>query len=100
MHDDLPIDGVERIVTETLQADFDNIRILDVAVHRDVDSDGDDVLLIDVLFEGTRRDVDARKLSGAVRHVRPKLQEIGETAFPLFSFVSRGDVGRTSFEPA
>ena len=86
-------------VHDTLVADFETGRILDVSVHNDVDSDGDEILRIEVLFEGQPKDIDARKVAGAVRQLRPKLSEISE-AFPLLSFISRSDLGRTTFAPA
>jgi hypothetical protein len=56
-------------------------------------------LRIDVIFEGRPKDIDIKKLSGVVRHVRPRLTDIGEEAFPLFSFISKGDAG-AGLEPA
>jgi hypothetical protein len=91
---------IAKVVRETLAADFDNVKIIEVIVHDDVDSDGEDVLKVKVIFEGTRKDVDPAKLAGAVRHVRPKLDEIGEKAFPLFSFISSGDWGAGRHKPA
>jgi hypothetical protein len=84
---------IERVVTETIARDFDNVRIVNVRVYEDVDSGDDEVLRIDVVFEGTPKDIDARKLSGMVRRIRPKLIELGEFAFPLFSFISKADAG-------
>ena len=72
---------------------FDNIRIINVKVSKDVDSDDSEILRVFVVFEGTPRKADYKKFSGAVRLTRPKLAEIGEKAFPIFSFVSKGDVG-------
>src|SRR5262245_32505174 len=43
---------IKKIVRDTLSHEFDRIRILEVKIHKDVDSDGDDVLRIDVIFEG------------------------------------------------
>lgn len=91
---------VSRVVTEAITADFEKVKILNVKVERDIDFDGDDILKIVVVFEGTRKDIDARKVSGAVRHVRPKLTAIGERAFPLLSFISVGDAGMGKLEPA
>jgi hypothetical protein len=84
---------IKRIVAQTLRRDFDHIRIIDVEVHEGVDSDGDEVLRINVIFEGTPRDLDAKKLSGAVRHLRPKLDKI-HPALPLLSFISKADRDR------
>lgn len=100
MRDTAQIDEIVRVVSETLAADFDGVRILDIKVSANDDYDDDDFLRIEVIFEGRRRKLDARKLSGAVRHVRPRLNEIGEKAFPLFSFISKGDAGAARFEPA
>ncbi len=87
------LDRISKLVADTLHADFKNVKIIKVIVDRDVDYDGEDVLNIGVVFEGTPRDIDARMISGAVRHVRPQLQKLGEMAFPLMSFVSRRDAG-------
>jgi hypothetical protein len=83
--------SIKRIVVETLRRDFDHTRILDVEIHEDVDFDGEDVLRINVIFEGTPKDLNAKKLSGAVRLLRPKLDKIHESAFPLLSFISKAD---------
>lgn len=98
MQDSSDIANIARVVLNTLRADFENIKILDVKVSRDEDTDGDEILRIDVIFEGSLKD--ARKFSGAVRHIRPKLHEIGEEAFPLFSFISEGDAGNRMLETA
>jgi hypothetical protein len=79
---------VQRIVKETLSADFEKIKILKVCISPEFDSDGNEILRIDVIFEGAAKDVNVRKLSGAVRQIRPKLRAAGEKAFPLFSFIS------------
>lgn len=90
---------IEEMISHTLQRDFTNVEIVEVRVWRDIDADDDDVLRIDVVFKGKSRDLDARKVSGAVRHVRPGLQALGEMAFPLISFVTQGDAG-SRLEPA
>lgn len=97
---DVPIKAISKVVSETLSKDFDNLKITNVEVLRDVDFDGDPILKIEITFVGTRRDIDARKISGAVRHVRPKLSAIGELAFPMLSFITQSDAGLGSFEPA
>jgi hypothetical protein len=82
------LESIKKIVTETLRAQFNRIKILDVQVHEDVDLDGDEVLRIDVVFEGH---LDPRKLSGVIRYLRPKLDEVHESAFPLLSFISSAE---------
>jgi hypothetical protein len=88
--------GIERIkgiVVDTLKRDAGNVRIVDVFVTSDVDGDGDRVLVIKVVFEGKPKERDFHSMSGVVRHLRPKLAEMGEMAFPLISFISKADAG-------
>lgn len=101
MRNEKQLQKIAKVVTETLAADFDNnVRIIDVRVLDDVDFDGDDVLRIEVVFSGSHKDVDAKKISGAVRHVRPKLTDLGERAFPLFSFISQREANAGRPAPA
>lgn len=85
---------IAKVVKKTLAADFDKVKILDVMVKKALDSDGQEILHISVIFEGAPKDLDAAAVSGAVRHVRPKLSEIGVDEFPLFSFIASSDVGK------
>ena len=85
------LDAVAEVVRTTLSEKFRSVRIVNVQVIVEKDSEGADILRIFVVLDGRPKDVDARELLGAVRYVRPKLSEIGEEAFPLFSFVSKGE---------
>jgi hypothetical protein len=95
------IKRIKEIVRGTLDDDFDNIKIIDVQVREDSDADDNDILRVYVIFEGTPKDKDVEKLSGAVRRLRPELlDELKESAFPLFSFISKGDARGRNFEAA
>lgn len=95
------LEKIARVVRDALAMDFEAVNILDVRVREDLDFDGSEILRVDVLFEGAPKDLDSRKVSGTVRSVRPKLmREANERAFPLFSFISKGDVGAERFEAA
>lgn len=89
---------ITKAIEATLASDFKNVKVLRVTVDRDVDFDGDQILNIEVVFEGKPHQVDARVISSAVRHVRPHLEKLGEKAFPLMSFVSRSDAGKLAPE--
>jgi len=67
--------------------------ITDVEVERDVDTDGDEVLEITVIFEASS-DLDAERVAGLVRHLRPRLREHGENGFPVMSFISQKEARR------
>src|SRR5262245_56521487 len=87
-------DKVADIVTEVLGRDFEKIRILKVNVTPDHDPDGNDILSIQVVFEGALKGADTRHAAGAVRRLRPALEEIDVDMFPSLSFVSRLDYER------
>ena len=91
---------IAKIVKAVLASDFVDVKIVDVRVRDDFDSDGDEVLRVDVIFDGSPKDLDANSLIGAVRHVRPKLFEAQEKGFPVFSFISNRETGMKAFEAA
>jgi hypothetical protein len=92
--------NIAKIVKDVLASDFENIKIIEVRVRDDLDSDGDEVLRVDVIFEGSPKDLKGRSLAGAVRHIRPKLIEAKEGAFPVFSFISNKEISAGAFEAA
>ena len=85
---------IRKVVTDTLSSQFKRIRIIDVEVEEDMDTSGDKILIIDVIFEGSTDDLDPKKLAGIERQLRPKLDAIEETAFPLVSFISKAEFER------
>ncbi len=89
---------IEKALFKLLTDEFENVTIVTVKVLNRIDRDDDIKLDIQVVFEGKPQDLDARKVAGAVRHVRPELAKLGETAFPIFSFITKGDAG--GFVPA
>jgi hypothetical protein len=94
-------DKVADVVADVLGRDFEKIKILKVNVSPGHDRDGNDIVRIQIVFEGTLKGADARHAAGAVRRLRPALEEIDVDMFPLLSFVSKLDYerghGRESF---
>ena len=84
---------LERIIRSVLEEIFGDDRIEDVYVASAYDEDGDEILRITVVFDGTEEQFDARKASSVVRHMRPRLATIGEQAFPIISYVSSDEIG-------
>jgi len=84
-------DKVASAVADTLGPDFENIKILQVNVSPGTDPDGNDLLRIEIVFDGTLKRADARHMATAVRRLRPALEEIDVDLFPLLSFVSKLD---------
>ncbi len=83
---------LERIVRSVLEEIFGDDRIGDVYVASAHDKDGDEILRVTVVFDGTEEQFDARKATSVVRHMRPRLATIGEQAFPIISYVSSDEV--------
>jgi hypothetical protein len=87
-------DRVANVVGETLSRDFENIDILAVHVTEDLDRDGQEILRIEVIFEGDLKGDDALRVAGAASRLRPLLEEIDTDLYPLLSFVSKVDYDR------
>ncbi len=83
---------LERLVQSILKEIFGDARIGDVFVASALDEDGDEILLIKVEFDGTEDQFDARKATSVVRHMRPRLAEIGQQAFPVISYLSSDEM--------
>lgn len=84
-------DKVAETVAETLGPDFESIKIAKVNVSPGTDPDGNDLLRIEIVFDGILKRADARHIASAVRRLRPALKEIEIDLFPLLTFVSKLD---------
>ena len=71
-----------------------------VSVERGTDSDGDPVLNIIVVFDGKRAGVDAHRLVGIARHLRPRLEQQNVDAFPMVRLISKSDAAKMKNEAA
>lgn len=91
---------IEAIVSDVLADDFNKAKIVHISVRKDFDASGDEILWIEVVYDGAYTDIDPKKIGGAVRRVRPRLSAVGETAFPLFSFISKRDLNAGRFAAA
>ncbi len=87
------LSSIKAMVEDTLLRD--RIPVVDVRIVEEVDWEGDEVLRIDVIFDGRIKELDGGKLSSALQHVRSGLNEIHESAIPLLSFISKADLHRS-----
>ena len=85
--------SIKALIEETLLSD--RIPVVDVTIIEEVDWEGDEVLRIDMIFEGSIKKLHGEKLSRALQHVRSKLNEVHESAIPLVSFISKADLRRS-----
>lgn len=94
MQDSVPITNeiLLEVITQTLREEFEQIEICDLRVVEDVDVDGDLVLRVKVVFNAERKKLDTTKRLGLLRHLRPKLAELGQAGFPVFSFIAASEL--------
>ena len=91
---------IETIVRSVLESRFGDVDIDSVIVEPDVDEDGEDILRVKVVLGGRFKQLDPEKSSSIIRHLRPKIAEIGEYAFPIISFISKSELGNSKPEAA
>ena len=84
---DLP--KVKDIVEQTLIERCGDVFEL-IAVRPDFDQYGDEILVIKAIFNEDR--LGAQRTSGLIRHLRPKLAEVGTEAFPVISFIAKSEL--------
>ena len=85
--------ALESAIMEVLSKDFGRTRILKVIVTEDEDFEGDEILKVQVIFEGEPKDLEAGALSSSIRHIRTRLSSMNEFKFPLTSFIAEKDAG-------
>jgi hypothetical protein len=85
--------AIETAIQKRLEEDFSNVRILQIEIVDDFDFEGDDIMKVQVVFEGRPSDLDRRALSSSIRRVRDALSSINVSAFPSLSFVTAKDAG-------
>jgi len=84
---------LESVVRSVLKDVMGDLFIGDVHVTRTVGHDGDDILRIYVEFKGTIEQLDVKRATTVIRHMRPRLSdELAEEAFPVISYVSSSDM--------
>ena len=84
---DLP--KVKDVIEETLRERCGNVFEL-IAVRPDFNEYGDEILIIKAIFNEDR--LGAQRTSGLIRHLRPKLAEMGTEAFPVISFIAKSEL--------
>jgi hypothetical protein len=85
---------LEKTAREFLAQNFQGLKVVDVIVNKRIDYDNDEVIDLSVIYDGKFRAADVRSMGSAIRLFRPHLEKIGETGFPLFSFISSEEVPR------
>ena len=91
---------LKRIVRSVLESRFEDIDIVSINITPDFDEDGDKIIIVKVVFDSDMKKLDARETSGLLRRILPQIEDIGETGFPILSFIAKSELGKMSPESA
>ena len=80
---------VKDVVEATLREQYGNVFEL-ISVRPDFDEYGDEILVIKAVFG--KDGLGGQRTSGLIRHLRPKLAEVGTEAFPVISFIAKSEL--------
>lgn len=89
---------LSELVGRIVRRRFSDAVINVVDVKTDVDSDGDAVLRVTVVFETNAETLDPDEMVGLVRHIRPELARVGIESFPLVRFIAKADAVKLKLE--
>lgn len=93
-------EALHELFSDIVKDRFPDATIDSVTVEADVDSDGDPILRVTVVFDSEIAGLEARRLASLTRHARPKLREHNDNRFPIFRFLSKRDNDRLAHAAA
>jgi hypothetical protein len=81
-----------KVIEAVIRERFVDAGIEAVRVNKETDYDGDAIFRVTVVFNPKdNHPLDAHKTASITRHIRHKLLEEHEEAFPILAFVSKAD---------
>ena len=93
-------DEVRAIVENALEKRFPRVDVVAINVRDSEDEDGDKIIDIVIVFEAKNKDFDPAKVPPFVSEIVDKLSEAEDSRFPVLSFISKSDLGKTKPEAA
>lgn len=78
---------------------FDDVDIIEINVAPKEDLDGDQYLRIEIVIESPEA-LDKHAITSLARHIRSKLFSIGQSDFPVVSFISKDEAEHLARERA
>lgn len=85
------LEEIRSAIEDVVRNRFDNIKIERVEVQEGEDHDGDHVFFVKIVFDADLKAFNASRLSGLTRHLRSRLDAIGEDRFPYTRFISSNE---------
>lgn len=82
---------IEAEILKILSKDFEVVSLRQVNITPDQDFDGDEILRVEVVFDGKPKDLPLAFLTQATRRIRPTLNNFKLPQFPSITFTSSAD---------
>ena len=82
---------IYEVVDSEVRKHFKGTKIISVDVREDIAHDGDEILRVRVVFSAGEEGLDTDLVLSMVRHLRPELDKINVSAFPMVDYVSEED---------
>lgn len=87
-------DNLKDIIESVIRERLAGSTITEVRVTEDEDYEGDRILRVMVVFDGSKGRPDSHRMSGLARHLRSKLDAENAFSHPVFRFISQADAKR------
>lgn len=87
---------VEQMIVQVLKDRLDGVVFTKIYITPDWDDEGDEYLLVDAIVDDKQKWPETEKTIGLIRHMRPKLAEVGTEAFPIISFLAKSKLGKAA----
>ena len=87
------LDKVRDIVARVLAKRFspEEFTFDPIVVKPDLDQDGDEILWIQIIFDGDQDNLDPGWTVRMFEFIDPELEKLGITAFPITSFIEKSE---------
>ena len=91
---------IHQIISDLVLKQFAQGMVGKITASEDVDSEGDAVIRVMVVYDPEKGAFEPRKLLGLTWAVREALEEVKINSFPIFRFVSQKDSKQLTDEAA
>ena len=79
---------IEELISKLVHERFAKAEVVSVNIKKDFDHDGDEILLVEVVFSNPNHKSLVELALGFLSHLRTNLVDNGINAFPVMSYVS------------
>ena len=83
--------SARKVIDRTMRDFCGDVAFLVIDVSPDIDEDGQEFLWARAVYDGEPSVIDTRKSLTMVRQLRPKLDDLEVSAFPVISYIAKSD---------